>query len=1083
MRLGRLRHVAFVPLLAAACGPATPKPPVKAPPGAKTGPQPAAFESPARWVLHPTKLTQLDSRLELGTSVLYGGESGERWLDKRDGSPPRSAATLLPEPIVAMARGASGKGVLFVGESGTVYVASDPLGPVEAKRAPKHPLRSPSAGKGAIVAIDGDAIVRTTDAGESWSRIELPGSAGALVQVALDGAGLGLALATPQRAWVTEDDGATWKSISTPGVGARRLVVDVNGDLVIEGVEASAILKPGPLRLERIVRAPKSDGFELATPPGVASMGYAKAIAAGRGALLEGGRYVEAVQEPDDPTRWRIAYGRLGDLPEPRKVPELVGCDRVWVAGDAKSLWAACDDRGTKKPAPAIGGIGIKKPSPPPQVERASVKVLRSDDEGKTWREEASAASRRADTGHLWVAPDGTLIIDGACKKSKNECYESAPVVRPPQAKGFAKLGVGRVQQIASLTFAPSSPGAQAGRAYALGRAPGGPLLLLVSKNGGKDFTRVALPAVAAADPKAASLSPARAEPGSVSVDATGMVVATAQVSGEWVVYTSDDEGATVHARRLPFRADAVSMSGKRGFAWERHGKGFETSDAGATWSEVAAPSFPEVGASDRVVACSAFGCFVGDRAARVGWGGGTAPSPGGDTTEPKVASASPLSCTAEGEWKPLGALISTPTAYEAEIAKDVRWMGIRHDREKGSVAVVLAKTGAKGIETKEVSLFGPAGKDTATAVLPQIEGAAAIRYAFKRAAAPKPDPKDKDKKKKPSLGAVLDDQKVDVEVAWYVASTGKVHRAKITGAGPLDARDVVGTAKDAPSLASVGLLSIAQGGVHVRPFATKSDVPLWFVHEGGKIEKLAWPELPQKDVAGSPLSLRVDAIRAAGRTVVLGVSGAQLVMQWANDAGTAWESRAWGLWPDAKSGKVDWDFTYLPGASGPRPAIVVQWSGGSGLPEGSWGAAVKGLESDPSEIAPLPTQHDLADPPVACGASESPRVVVPFATGTRHPIAVSTDGAETLLATGSAVLRGDDKSACVLAYEARSIAKKGAKAEDALSAIVPWADKEHAFLFRTAPAGDVSVRPMRCAASKDLPSGLGGVEGFAPET
>ncbi len=1084
MRLGRPCLVAFAPLLAAGCGPATPAPVVKAPPVTKPEPQAAGFESPARWILHPTKVTRLGARLDLGALTLYGGEGGERWLDKRDGSPPQAASTLIPEPIVAMARGKAGKGVVVVGESGTVYVTSDPLGPVESKRAPKHALRSPSAGKAAIVAIDRDAIVRTTDGGEGWTRVELPGMAGALVQVALDGAGLGLALAAPQRAWVTEDDGATWKPLPTPGVGARRLVADVNGDLVIEGVEASAILRGGPVRLERILRAPKSDGFELATPPGVASMGYAKAVADGRGAFLDGGRYVEAVKEPDDPTRWRLAYGRLGEIPEPRKVPELAGCDHVWVAGDAKSLWAACDQRNPKAPAGAIGSIG-GKPSPPSAAQRAVVRVLRSDDEGKTWREEANTASRHGEKGQLWVAPDGTLIVDGACKRSKSECWDSPPVVRPAGAKSFAKLGVGRVQQIASIAFPPAGSSAQAGRAYALGRAPGGPLLLLVSKNGGKDFARVALPAVDAADKKGATLSPSRAEPGTVSVDPSGTIVATARASGEWVVYTSDDDGATVRARTLPFKADALSMSGKRGFAWERHGKGYETSDAGTTWSEVIAPAFHDVSAIDRVVACGPHGCFVGDRAVRVGWGGGAAASTGDAASGSKVASASPLSCTAEGEWKPLGELLSAPTAYEAEIAKDVRWMGIRHDRAKGSVAVVLAKTGPKGVETKEVALFGPAAKDTATAVLPQIEGAAAIRYAFKRAAPPKPDPKDKDKKK-PLSGPILDDQKVDVELAWYVASTGKVHRAKISGAGPLDPRDVVGTAKDAPSLASVGLLSIAQGGVHVRPFATKGDVPLWFVHEGGKVEKLPWPELPQKDLAGAPLPLRVDAIRAGGRSVLLGVAGAQLVMQWANDAANGWESRTWGLWPDAKS-KAEWDFTYLPSAIGPRPAIVVQSPGAAGLPAGSWAAAVKGLESDPSEVVALPSQKDLADPPAACGASESARVVVPFAAGTRHPLTVSIDGVETLLATGSAVLRGDGASACVVAYEARPLATKkpatpAAKSEDALGAILPWADKEHAFVFRTAPTGEVAVRSLRCVEAKELPSGLDGAEGFGPE-
>lgn len=1083
MRAPASRVVPLIPLVLAACGPGTAtQPPPKGPAPVSTAKPAAPVESPARWALHATRLGNLRARLDLGGQVLYGGDGGERWLDKRDGSAPMPGTTLLPEAIVGIAKGTA-KGVLLVGASGTVYQVNDPLGSVESKHAPTTAVRSPSAGKAAVVGIADNGLLRTADAGATWTKVDLPGLAGTLVQVAMNDAGLGIALAAPQRAWATEDDGATWKPIPTPGVGARRVVHDVNGDLMIEGVEASGILRTSPLRLERVARAPKSDGYDLAGNVGATVLGWSKAIATGRGALI-GDKYLEAIAEPDDPTRWRLAYGKIGTAIEPKKLAELNGCDRVWVGGDDTTLYLACDDRET----PGKGGFGKSKaPS-----GRASVRLYRSDDDGKTWKEDSTLGSRRADTGRVWVGPDRSVIIDGACKKLRSgECYDLVPLVRPAGAKTFAKVGMkGHVQQLAALAFAP-----QGGRAYGLGRLPGGPLVLLASKDGGKDFVPVALPTVAGSDPKGTPLAPVRAEAGSVSVDASGLVVATAQVGTEWVVYTSKDEGTTVEGTRFPYRADGLSMSGKRGFAWARDGHGWETSDAGATWQPTAAPAFPDAGAADRGIVCDAYGCILGDRATRVGWG----TQPGAVVAEPpapKVASASALACTSEGEWKQLGALLAAPTAYDADVSANARWLAIRQDPTKGSVTVLLGKQGGKGLEIKEVSLFGPAGKDTATAVLPQIEGAAAIRYAFKREApkedkekpAAKKDPKDaaKDAKKPKPVGAIVDGQKVDVEVAWYVASTGVVHHATIKGAGPLDPRDVVASFKEGPALANVGLLSIAQGGVHVRPFAGKPDVPLWFVREGGKVDRLPWPEVPSKDVTGGPLSLRVDAVRASGRSVVLGVAGAQLWMAWANEAGTAWDTRTWGLWPDVR-GAVEptWDFTYVGAAGALRPAVVAQWPGGSGIDPTAWAATLKGVEVDPSEVLAMPTQKALTDPPNACAATDAtPRIVTPWSNGTRHPVVVTADGAESLMATSYAVLRGDPKSPCVVAYEVKPIVRvKGDKpkpADDAaLSAVLPWSDKEHAYLFKTAASGDTSVRPLKCGPAKEAPTGLGGIEGF----
>src|SRR5262249_10412508 len=201
---------------------------------------------------------------------------------------------------------------------------------------------------------------------------------------------------------------------------------------------------------------------------------------------------------------------------EPKKLT-VSPCDRIWVAGTAKSLHIACDDRATKKLLPGS--------APPPNDGRAIVRIYRSEDEGKSWVEDGSLPSRRADLGRAWLSLDGGLAIDGACKRLNpgRECYDTSPVIRNPGQKAFAKIGLPHGMTQMSM---PAFDGAR-NAAYALGRSATGPLKLLVSNDGGRDFKAVSLPTVPALDAKSQPLVATHAEPGSITVDpATGTVVA-----------------------------------------------------------------------------------------------------------------------------------------------------------------------------------------------------------------------------------------------------------------------------------------------------------------------------------------------------------------------------------------------------------------------------------------------------------------------------------------------------------------------------------------------------------------------------
>jgi photosystem II stability/assembly factor-like uncharacterized protein len=1047
--------VAPVLLAGLACGPGTaptpPKPPVT-PPAAK-GPEPV---SPARWVIQSGKVERVGVRLDLGPgSALYVGAGGERWLE-HDGKT-EAASTLLPDAIVAATRAADGKGVVFATAEGAAFEASDPLGAVGARRAPPSKLHAVAAGRASLLGVnDAGALLRSTDGGASWKEIPLAGARGALVKVALGEGGAGLALFAPQRLYASSDDGATWQPLASPGIGAVDVVRDVNGDVMLTGLDAAAVLKLGPMRFERVSRGARVGAYELANPT-ARPLGLASATAKGSGALV-GDRYLEVIADPEAKERWSLASAPLGGAPEIKRIAAFDGCTQLALAARGKATVALCT---MPAPSSGIGGGGYRPGggyTAPDYAPR--LRIVRSEDAGATWKDDATIKAESGEPVRGWLAPDGALFVDGGCKPSKSACYDRQLLVHVPGDKAFAHVGTPRNwPKLRAIAWS-----ADGKKAYALATGNGG-VGLLVSRDGGRDFSYVPLPTVPLEDEKAAPIGGSRAQFGAIAVDDKGVVYAAAHVNDRWAIFTTSDDGVSVKGRLLPFRADAVELAGRRGFAYARDGHGYETADGGASWSNVASPRTT----GEAQLACDDYGCLVGDRATRVGWGGGTG-TPEGAATKPKGAApvTGTYRCKTEGDWQPIGRSYAIPTAYDAEMVEGGRWTAVRQDLTKGSVAAIVGKPKAKGtgFDLKETPLFAASGKDDAIVGMPQIEGVAALRFHVKRLTPAKGE----------TIGAIAPNQNVDVELAWWVASTGQVKHATIRGVGPLDPNDVAFMAKDSSLLAGVGLLSIAQGGIHVRPLQ-RADAPLYFASDAGKVEKLTFPSVPSKDPAGEPIGLHLDALRAGNRSVLIGIGepGVQLFAAWANEAGTSWDAHTWGAWPGGMR-DVGFDFTYVGG----RPAIVALHT--SDRAATSQGFAVP-LEpkDDPGEPTSVATQASLGAMPRACGGASSvsglPRVVAPFGAGTRHPVIVTGEAAELTMATTNALVHGkggDD--GCVRAFEAQPQAWSGGQRH---GAIVSTEDLAHSTLFKI-EGETMSAKPMSCTLENaPVPASLADVEGF----
>lgn len=1077
------KHAALtLALLSTACGPATLNtvpPPKTTEPPPKVAVKPTA--SPARWVLLPTSGVTADARLEVeGIGTMFVGRSGDRWLEKKGGGLV-AAETLIPEAVRGVVRDDAGR-FAFVGASGAVHLTKDALGTIVETRAAKGKLRSVSVGKRAILAVSGNGLVRSGDLGVTWAPVTLPKFSGTMTQVAMLGTEA-LALAAPQQMFASVDDGATFAAIATPGVGARRVVADANGDLILEGLTASAVLRTSPLRLEKIVRAPNA-GWDLPVPDARGVLLGADAVFSGAAALI-GDRYVEAVQDQDVPERWRVAVTELGKNPVLKQPTELEKCDRVFVTGAGTTILAACVN-------PLSTAAYPKGKWAPPAIGMTA-RFLKSGDGGATWKDDGYVNASDRDK-LMWLSPEGLLLIDGACKRTNSDygCAESPPVVRPPGSKAFAKAVSAQGAHFEKVAFSPN------GRAFAIGTDASARAALYLSTNGGRDFARKGLPPVI--DEQGNAHVPSAG--GAIGVDDSGVFIVMRSDSGRLLRYVGGGDGTNLQGKLVDAEFDSFDLAGRRGFAVETGGQGFETGDGGATWKKVAAPSITPTGSLERLVACSPYGCVLGDRATRVGWDlplGSATANEVTPVSSKKAIGRTPIKCEGTGEWKPLVNVTSGSTA-NADLGGGTKWTLAKREPMKGGLFAVVGTIGAKGAEQKEITLLGPGQPDSAGIAIMQVEGVASLRYNFKRdknASTPaslKPPIAGKNPYPPPSynkFAAITPKQTVDVEVAWYVAATGKVYKGVIKNAGAIDPGKDISDLRDQPSIARTSLLSIAANGIHVRPFASAgADAPLYFVSTTGKVEKLVWPEVPTKDVRGKALGLRLDAARVNGRSLVFGDTGGglQMFLAWSNAAGTTWESRSWGLWPEVEDSRDAW-LRFID--SGDKPILGVIAPGNKDVPPSAFAVPVDSTKTDPEVLSALPLQKTMPDPPRACGKAPLPwRISAPYSTGTRHPITVSTDGRDILLASSNEILRaGPNGEACVSAMDAQQITFLGTNkppsgTSEWYSMLVYPDDLTHSTLWRTSwksgAGNETHVRTMSCTmAPGAIPEQLNNTPGF----
>ncbi|MBI2389818.1 MAG: hypothetical protein HYV09_09520 [Deltaproteobacteria bacterium] len=613
----RVRTISSLFVLAlVGCAPAAPAPeaPKPPPPAAKvTPPAPAPR---ATWSF-PSAVGVANAQLDLGDKgVLQVGERGRRWLFAKGGGEPTQAATLAPQDLVdARVKGAK---IVLLGEEGEVFTVADPLGAIEStKPAPKEGRAVAfRAGKDALLGLQKDGtLLRSTDGGATWSTSKVPLRPGDVaVGLAANERGEALALLHPQRLLLSSDDGATWKPLATPGIGATDVFRDAKGDLFLRGSE------------ERVARL-SGDKLEAAATP--ASFLEVPGKATGKKTShesrhLAGDRVVTLVETFEPPPsknqKLEVAIAAFGKAPAtPASVIEKSVSrrdTRVVVAGYQGTVVVAVHDE---------------------QVDPPVTKFVRSADDGKTWEQVGTLPGRLGSDFSVWAGPS-QIIVGAACDDESKTC-------KPAQAKfgtkDWQEIPLPPKSRLDAVEIDPAHD-----RAWILAWSSDGQALLTGSLSKGT-FTKtpVELP---------------RSILHATSVDANGALRLAYGLPSRVVRVAPD---LTVQPSwYLPFEARAIDLAGERGFAWDGD-DAWETADGGEKWAKVAPGTSGDI-------ECAPSGCMQSG-VVRTGW---DLPDPKAalvaSTAKPvtkKEASPPPpppsaapaaapiaVACTAGGAWKPL---------------------------------------------------------------------------------------------------------------------------------------------------------------------------------------------------------------------------------------------------------------------------------------------------------------------------------------------------------------------------------------------------------------------------------------------
>jgi hypothetical protein len=1024
-----------------------------------------SYVSPASFRYHPEQQARVEAREQLADGrTLLVGRRGERWLYDPRSKRLEAGASLAPEDLVAILRGPD-QSFWFVGRSGTSYEAREPLGAFVRSSAPFDRLAEVTAARGALLAVRVDRkLVRSADGGASWQDTGPEDQR--FVDVEMAGNGHALALAAPERLWVSRDAGVTFSALDLPQQGVLALERDpVKGTVRVLTPLAAYAYDPGsnPPLVPADATQPKIT--ELGTPPSGPNAG---ALAEGR-AVIAGGEYLEAESSEDGKRSWSLLRGRLGEVLKSAPLPDAKGCRNVRLAATGRFITLACFRTSAESASQPI-------------------EVFRSESGGRRFEKEPFTPHGSLAALRMALGPEGQLIMTGICPTAVSGpgCAVSGVHHRRPTKESSKKkkrepnepprplleLGASATPSLVDSALALAF--ASGGRvAYALGRSgKTGQLALFLSKDGGKSF-----------EPEELDLSGARDSDYGDSSDGTRVDALVPAEDGSVGIVLSryrtrtlvvaDELGRVLSVARPPEEPALLGVAGTRVLAVSPSlGLIWESLDGGATWERAGKLPIvlcPDDEQCDVPLQCAPEGCVIGHELSRIGWGGQAEEELGLMSPADAVPSEAlerrvrtPLECTlGTSPFKILAGARELPTAHRAALGK-VAWFAPASDPDKASAFVHHGFGGSKPrVET--VSLLGasPRPQTQAFMVTSQIEGAAALRY---------------------TIPSGNERRLLNVEVAWSNLFENRVVQARLRDAGVITSGDWTHEGSGLQT-AHPDLISVAEGGLYLRVHASPKDRQSTYYFDGHGVSEL--PPIPWP--ANALRQGRSEMARVGNDHLGLLLYGGGAAVVRARRSGDTWrfDAGVTGLAaPQAFGLLQDFGITYADG----RAVFHVELDDTAGH---GGSAQIYPLRAEGAVIdapQPVPTQADGPVQPQPCGSAErqsSVRVIAPFLQGTRHPVIVSDAvDAPRVMLTAEAVLYGTPGSPCVAAFGVEAIPNESGMTP-AETAIIAPDDLEHAWFFRQVPTPNaaglrIEYRAMSCrfAPTLEIPPELYRVPG-----
>lgn len=643
---------AFLGALVSACAPAIP---IAPPPIAKKAPAP--LEKP-RWYVMDTH--GFVSRARVATSdgsFLHAGVGGERWLESQEGARVVSEH-LVPETISGILP--KSDGFVFLGASGTLWHAAEPLGPVRSIGKIALPAQHAAAGKSAIVAID-DArrVHRSVDGGATFTEAKADLGKHVVQGVVMSADGRGLILAHPQKVLVTTDDGATWTPIAgAHSIGPLAVRLSYDGTPAIDGVRGTALLSNDAHWLSSTIddtpewmRKKSSDAPSRPFDTTWASL-YDSAFVRDEwmAARVVAGNRVELGRAP------------LGKLPVLHDEPMLAGCRYVRIAADGDFVVAACRRQKT---------TGVHE-----------LALFESTDAGATFTVAGTLPSDQYDSiVDLRVHGPGVIALGGSNLQPRVRMAAGRePVLLPVTSSGNV---VSSALDPAKGLYVAVSAGASEPEVIFVPR-DGGP----VERRGKLPYGRIALAFVEGA-----------------------LVAISGSPSSPMRVLASVDGGFTFKERATIDSTDSFAIAGAHAIAVAGD-RTYESLDAGATWNRVVAPS---MGA---VWFCGAHGCRFtrGFLAAPSAEATNEKPSAKAAAVDPKAIA--PVRCKVTGPAIAIGDAFAPSMA---SLDRGAIRTALPFRAKDGSLRVRVRRDKGEGTVDATLDLLGPDPKDPKLVVAGEI--------------------------------------------------------------------------------------------------------------------------------------------------------------------------------------------------------------------------------------------------------------------------------------------------------------------------------------------------------------------------